>query len=69
MSIPFRNEDGIITFVGMAIKCKEIEYKRADKEALEYIKCVSNTVKPECDTCSIINSAAIGFKNGKPVYK
>ena len=69
MSISFRNENGTITFISMFINCKEIEYKMADKEALEYIKCVANIVKPECLTCSIKNPAQIGFKNGKPVYK
>lgn len=55
MSIPFRAEDGTIIFMAMSINCKEVEIKRADTYAIEYIKCIAKTIKPECSDCSILN--------------
>ena len=35
MSIPFRNEDGTITFMALSINCKEIEIKRPNVLAVK----------------------------------
>jgi hypothetical protein len=56
MSIQMRGEDGKIHYIGMSINCEECRFNRGEDGIIESIDCVSETVKPECKECSLINA-------------
>ena len=56
MSIPMRMSDGSIAYIGMSLNCKEFRTVEGEDGVIEKIECISRTVKPECEECSLINA-------------
>jgi len=54
MSIRFKTEQGIV-YVAMAINCHETKCETTDDNEIKSIQCISKTIKPECDRCSLAN--------------
>ena len=66
MSIRMRGPDGQIQYLAMAINCEEYRTEEGEDGIIESIECVSRTVKPECEMCSLMNAVEPQRKNMDP---
>jgi len=54
MSIRFKTKQGIV-YIAMAINCHETMCETTEDNEIKSIHCISKTIKPECDRCSLAN--------------
>ena len=54
MSIRFNTKQGIV-YIAMAINCHEPMCETTKDNEIKSIQCISKTIKPECDRCSLSN--------------
>ncbi|GEM_PF-3847326 len=55
MSIGFKDDEGNIFYVGMAINCQQIFVETTDDGYVRELRCISKEIKPECNDCSLVN--------------